>query len=193
MAGTRVDDSGPSAFAVGVELIAAHCAFPALGVLYLGMSCPLPINWWHLGVHEVFFENPNELPVFFVGEDFEISRAHRNNKLVLPLFQPAVSRGFIHNHLQEHIKSLLVEAGSYWTSGRFYGVLRTEFYGVDRTREGSLEYGLALALGHLTPEVQGSGSPSELSLEGCRSFHLPTWTEAYQGPRPSRFEREWVI
>lgn len=155
-------------------------------------GAPRPVTWWRL--------RPQDLPIFLKKPDTSIQttgssgfiEVSRPRKILLNVVN---FEGPPYDFLLSKMEELILQgalAGRLKAPGKFYGVLCPSATG--------LAYGLCFSPEDLIPAFQGHllniGLVYEIPPSECQSLGLPMWDDPdppYTGPRPSRFEREWVL
>ena len=182
------------------------------------VSSPRPITWWgitDLAVPVFKKTNPSSQVVVMGKDEPQVHDREFGDLVSLP-------RVFIETELRintvqsshilltEEIERRLVamiEAGgdtAEWEGATFYGILvSNDQIGSEETGViyDSVRIGVAYSVGLLEPVLTGiaPGVITRYGTTDCRNLGLPTWgggvhlVKAYRGPRPTRFERSWVI
>jgi hypothetical protein len=180
------------------------------------MSSPRTITWWTITdlAVPVFKRTDPLAPVVIMSKNGpQVHDRELADLVSLPrvFIETELRAGSVpHVALVENIERRLVamvEAGgdtAEWESAAFYGILIANDQ-IGSTDTGviydSVLIGVAYSVGPLEPVIAGiaPGIITLLSTYDCINMGLPIWeggdplVKAYGGPRPTRFERAWVI
>lgn len=151
-------------------------------------EAPNPTKWYQIDAEDlpIFSKRPGA-SVFIMSEGgTHVVQVDRPRRVILPLFE-------------------IQKLDTFETLYRMMGMVSPSvskgyLYGVVRSNAASLwQHGLCFSFEELEPQFQDTtsvpGIVRELNATQCFGFNLPRFREAppYAGPRPTRFEREWVI
>jgi hypothetical protein len=167
------------------------------------MPSPAPITWWILRENEqALFRKTEGVDVLVVGQEGEnILEVRLADSVYAPLF---VLENFplgIHTlgeQIQFRLDAMFEVGASLGINGRFNAVFQSLNPDQSSQNQGArLTIGISYSTEDLTPlfhpPLIGDAFLSEVS---CALIGLPTWspnTKPYTGPRPSRYQRKWVI
>jgi hypothetical protein len=151
-------------------------------------SIPHPITWYQIDAEDlpIFGKRPGAT-VFIMSEGgTHVVQVDRPRRVILPLFEIQELDTF------ETLHTMITSLSPTPANGYLYGVVRSNASSL-------WQHGLCFSFEELQPLFQDTtrvpGIVRELTPTQCFELHLP-WSKVdppYNGPRPTRFEREWVI
>lgn len=169
-------------------------------------GAPRPVTWWRLGPQDLpIFRKKPDTSTFVMSEDgsrtIEVVRPHRVLVALIDFTGPP------YDFLLDKMDDLVARMPG---TVRIYGVIRpydratggwdVNVYGVVPPHDRGASYGLCFSSEELIPTFQDArsniGLVYEIPPSECQQYALPVWEDhdpPYTGPRPSRFEREWVL
>jgi len=163
-------------------------------------SAPRPITWWRLGPQDLpIFNKRQMMTVTILREGGEGTvDVYHPRRILLPLvdilFPP-------YDFLLERMTELVPHDTTAWREGGLTPLaIQGKLYGVLRPHATGESYGICFSPEDLTPgfqdEFRNPGHIYEMPPPECHRYGLPLWVDPgslYNGPRPTRFEREPVI